>query len=227
MGQKIFVSYSERDTPLVDLALLHLQNRGLLPASAIERVGHQASLSAGDLRGATKQAIESSDVVVVLWTKAAAESKWVNYEIGMADALGKRLVAVAIGDAGVDFPPGIGQSAVVMMPKPRTGSYVLNQSSAGTFFFVLRAESGEVLLRSEQYTSKSAAINGIAAVQANCGKADRLDRRTASNGHFYFTVRAGNHQIIAMSELFPTELAREATLQTVQATGSIATAQDA
>ena len=53
-------------------------------------------ISAGEnFREATRAAISAADTVLVIWSPAAVESKWVNYELGMADALGKELVVVA------------------------------------------------------------------------------------------------------------------------------------
>jgi hypothetical protein len=46
------------------------------------------------IRDTVRKAIEDASSIVVLWTEAAARSANVNYELGMADALGKPIVLV-------------------------------------------------------------------------------------------------------------------------------------
>jgi nucleoside 2-deoxyribosyltransferase len=46
--------------------------------------------------------LESADYVVVLLTERAAESPWVMFEIGAAEALGKRILPILLADLDMD-----------------------------------------------------------------------------------------------------------------------------
>jgi uncharacterized protein YegP (UPF0339 family) len=51
------------------------------------------------------------------------------------------------------------------------GSFVVQKSSNGQYYFVLKAGNGEPIAQSEMYSSKSAAMNGIESVKANAPSA--------------------------------------------------------
>ena len=53
------------------------------------------------------------------------------------------------------------------------GWYELKKNDKGQYSFSLKAGNGEVILRSEQYESKSSAENGIASVQKNSPVSER------------------------------------------------------
>ena len=106
------------------------------------------------------------------------------------------------------------------------GSYELGSNDKGQFSFVLKADNGEVVLRSEQYATKASAENGIQSVQANCGDDARYDRKDASNGQLYFNLKAANHQVIGSSQMYATAAARDAGIASVMANGGTSTVQD-
>ncbi len=58
--------------------------------------------------------------------------------------------------------------------------FELKQSKNGQFYFNLTAANGQVIATSEQYTTRQAAVNGIASVQTNAPKAETEDQ-TAAN----------------------------------------------
>ena len=76
------------------------------------------------------------------------------------------------------------------------GWFELSKSSDNQFRFVLKAGNGETILTSELYTSKASAEKGIASVRSNSPQEERYEKKTASNGKFYFNLKAANHQII-------------------------------
>ena len=90
------------------------------------------------------------------------------------------------------------------------GWYELNKLDNERFHFTLNAENGEVILSSEMYNTRAAAHDGIRSVQCNARNAERYSREIASNGKFYFALRAGNNKIIGISQIYATEAAREA-----------------
>lgn len=99
MARNVFVSYAARDgRARVQRVLDQLRERQVLRGDDLLVVDHGHVAAGEEWRRSTRAAIDAADAVVVLWSDAAAESKWVNYEMAMADALGKHLVVVA--------PPG-------------------------------------------------------------------------------------------------------------------------
>ncbi len=70
------------------------------------------------------------------------------------------------------------------------------------YYFRLKAGNGESVISSEGYTTKKAALNGVAAVQKNCGNDARFEVREAKNGKKYFILKAGNHQEIGRSQMY-------------------------
>jgi uncharacterized protein YegP (UPF0339 family) len=56
------------------------------------------------------------------------------------------------------------------------GTSVVQKSSNGQYFFVLKAGNGERIAQSETYNSKAAALNGIESVKANAPTAPVEDQ---------------------------------------------------
>lgn len=107
------------------------------------------------------------------------------------------------------------------------GSYELGSNDKGQFSFVLKADNGEVVLRSEQYATKASAENGIESVQANCSDDARYDRKVASDGRFYFNLKAANHQVIGTSQMYQAEAGRDAGIGSVKTNGKTTTVKAA
>lgn len=82
------------------------------------------------------------------------------------------------------------------------GWYELTKNDKGQFSFVLKAANAETILRSEQYENLAAAQNGIASVQKNATADERYERKDASDGRFYFNLKAANHQVIGTSQMY-------------------------
>ncbi|MFN7120939.1 MAG: YegP family protein [Hydrogenophaga sp.] len=99
------------------------------------------------------------------------------------------------------------------------GWYELNKNDKGEFSFVLKAANGEVILRSERYESRAAADNGIASVQKNSPVDAAYTHSDASDGRFYFNLKAANHQIIGTSQMYKTVAARHAGMESVRSNG--------
>ena len=56
------------------------------------------------------------------------------------------------------------------------GSFVLQKSANGQYFFVLKAGNGERIAQSETYSSKAAALNGIESIKTNAPTAPTDDQ---------------------------------------------------
>lgn len=106
------------------------------------------------------------------------------------------------------------------------GWYDLSKSANGQFRFVLKAGNSEVILTSEQYTTKSAAKNGIASVQKNSPDDARYVRKVSTNNKPFFNLRAGNHEVIGTSQLYSSEEARDNGIASVKTNGPTETIKD-
>ncbi|NIF49414.1 DUF1508 domain-containing protein [Enterobacter sp. Ap-1006] len=107
-----------------------------------------------------------------------------------------------------------------------SGWFELSKSSDGQFKFVLKAGNGEVVLTSELYKTRASADNGIASVRTNSPLEERYDKKIASNGKFYFNLKAGNHQVIGTSQMYATEQSRDKGIASVKNNGGTETVKD-
>lgn len=105
-------------------------------------------------------------------------------------------------------------------------SYEIHKTGNGQFNFVLKAENDQVILRSEQYESKTSAQNGIASVQANSSHDEGYEKKDSSDGRSYFNLKAANHQIIGTSQMYASAQARDAGISSVKENGPTATIED-
>lgn len=99
------------------------------------------------------------------------------------------------------------------------GKFELKVAKNGKFHFNLLAGNGQIILSSEMYESKSAAENGIASVQKNAADDARYDRLTSKAGDPYFTLKAGNHQVIGQSEMYKSTASMENGIESVKKNG--------
>ena len=107
------------------------------------------------------------------------------------------------------------------------GWYEISKNDKGQFSFTLKAANAQVILRSEQYESKTSATSGIASVQKNSPLDDRYDLKTASDGRPFFNLRAGNNQVIGTSQMYSSESARATGVESVKTNGPSADVRDA
>ncbi len=80
--------------------------------------------------------------------------------------------------------------------------YELKKIASGKFLFNLKAANGQVILTSQAYEDKGGAMNGIESVRRNANSATNFDRKVATNGQPFFTLKAGNSEVIGKSELY-------------------------
>ncbi len=106
------------------------------------------------------------------------------------------------------------------------GKFVIKKDASNQFRFNLKAGNGEVILKSEGYTTKSACENGITSVRTNAVDQTRYDRKTASDGSPYFNLRAGNNQVIGTSEMYSSVAAMEGGITSVTNNAIDATVED-
>jgi uncharacterized protein YegP (UPF0339 family) len=107
-----------------------------------------------------------------------------------------------------------------------SGWYELNKSTDDQFHFILKARNGETILTSERYTTKVAAQNGIASVQANSPLDARYENKLSSNGKHFFNLKAANHQVIGTSQMYVSTQSRDVGAASVMANGITKTVKD-
>ncbi len=95
------------------------------------------------------------------------------------------------------------------------GKFELKQLKNEQYLFNLKASNGQIILTSEQYKSKSGALNGIESVRKNAPEEGQYETKTASNGEPYFVLKAKNHEIIGKSETYSSDAALKNGIQSV------------
>lgn len=94
------------------------------------------------------------------------------------------------------------------------GKFVLTKGKSGQFHFSLKASNGQVILSSEMYTTKAAALAGIESVRKNAKEDGRYERKQAKSGPM-FNLKATNGQVIGTSEVYSSEASRDAGIESV------------
>ena len=102
MSETIFLSYAKQDRRLVAAAQRALRKNGILGGDDKVIVGPHQQLKRGatNVRKTIKDQISSASTVVIITSDNSANSVWVNYEAGMAAALGKPIVLIGKKGSG-------------------------------------------------------------------------------------------------------------------------------
>ena len=79
----------------------------------------------------------------------------------------------------------------------------------GEYYFHLLAANGQIILASEMYKAKASALNGIESVKKNASNDAHYERLTSKNGKHYFTLKAGNHEVIGQSQMYESAESRD------------------
>lgn len=94
------------------------------------------------------------------------------------------------------------------------------------YFFRLRANNGQITLKSQGYAQKSSAKNGIESVRKNVAREGGVERFEGKNGKHYFRVMAKNKQIVASSEGYESARGAAGGITSVKKTAESATIED-
>lgn len=109
-------------------------------------------------------------------------------------------------------------TAVSLLPQPQTAQFELFIGQNDKHYFRLRDDSGQILLTSQGYRTGQGCENGIDSVKKNVLLTDRFEQKMAADGRFYFVLLAGNHQVIAVSQMFDSEEERQTAIAAVTET---------
>jgi uncharacterized protein YegP (UPF0339 family) len=96
------------------------------------------------------------------------------------------------------------------------GKFAVTQNDKGQFHFSLKAANGQIILSSQEYSSKAACDNGIESVRKNSADDSHFERKVAKDGRPYFNLKAANAQIIGTSQMYSSEDAMENGIASVK-----------
>lgn len=107
------------------------------------------------------------------------------------------------------------------------GLYVIRDSQDGRYSFTLHADNGQVILRSEAYPTKPAALDGVAACKEHAANdAHYLRHPPAANEQSFFTLQTRSHEVIGNSEMYVSEAGREVGISSCKRHGPTAPTRD-
>lgn len=95
------------------------------------------------------------------------------------------------------------------------GKFTITTGKDGKSYFSLKAGNGEVILQSQGYASLDSCKNGIESVRKNSQDTKRFEKKTATNGTFFFVLSATNGQTIGKSQMYKTEKGRNNGIDSV------------
>lgn len=106
------------------------------------------------------------------------------------------------------------------------GKFVISKRKNDEFQFNLKADNGQTLLMSEGYKTKTNCDNGVESVRRNSSDDSKYERKIATNGKFYFNLKATNGQVIGTSEMYESEQNREEGIASVKSNAPEASVED-
>ncbi|KKO91507.1 MULTISPECIES: YegP family protein [Sphingobacterium] len=106
------------------------------------------------------------------------------------------------------------------------GKFEVKTRKNGEFQFNLKAGNGQVILSSEGYTTKANCLNGVESVKKNAQDDNKFDRKTSTNGKYYFNLKASNGQIIGSSEMYESASGMENGIESVKKNAPEATVEE-
>ena len=104
--------------------------------------------------------------------------------------------------------------------------FTLFKASNSQFYFNLKSGNNEKVFQSEGYIFKSSCESGISSVKQNAPYDSRYEKKKASNGQYYFVLKALNGQIICTSEIYLTEQSRDNGINVVKSIAPSAPTED-
>jgi hypothetical protein len=116
-SETIFISYAIGDSSRIQSVISELRTRGLVGETDKITKPETVFVPGASIRGALREAIEAASKVVLVWSDAAADSQRVNYEAGMAEALGKPILLVVSKGKAKRIPANLSDIQVVELQK--------------------------------------------------------------------------------------------------------------
>jgi len=95
------------------------------------------------------------------------------------------------------------------------GKFEVKTGKTGKVRFNLKASNGQIILTSEAYDARPAAVKGIESVRKNSQNDARFERKTAKDGSPYFVLKAANGEPIGKSEMYKSKSSMENGIKSV------------
>lgn len=105
-------------------------------------------------------------------------------------------------------------------------TFELQTATNDQVYFSLIASNGETVGRSETYTTKDSALNGVASVKTHAPHDDLYDVKEGRDGKFYLALKATNHEIILQGQGYSTESNARAGIGAIKRAASEAQVDD-
>jgi hypothetical protein len=92
--ESVFISYASSDKSRINSVIEELKSKGVIAED--DKIVYTTDVfsSESGIREKVRKAIAAASKVVVVWSEEGADSEWVNYETGMAEALEKPIFMV-------------------------------------------------------------------------------------------------------------------------------------
>lgn len=94
--------------------------------------------------------------------------------------------------------------------------FEIRQNKNSEYYYVLKARNGEVILTGEGYSTKASCENTIESVRKNSFYEERFNKLYSKDGKSYFTLKAGNGQIIGKSRYYNSVASRDNGIESVR-----------
>jgi len=94
--------------------------------------------------------------------------------------------------------------------------YLLSKSYNGQYWWVLKADNGQTLIKSEMYNYKLSCKTGIASSKSSI-EDKNFKKYGSTYNSYYFNQIADNGQVLGTSEMYTTSSNRDAGIESVKA----------
>jgi uncharacterized protein len=95
------------------------------------------------------------------------------------------------------------------------GKFIISEGRDSQYHFQMLGANGQVVLKSDSYSSKKECENGIQSVIENAALPENFKRKQNSSGAYYFILTGRNGKAIGKSELYASEVGRESGIFSV------------
>ena len=113
MSRKVFVSFSRKDKRVADSVSKQLRKAG------VEVVSGAGRTKDAGIKLHVSDSIKDSDEVIAIVSKNSAHSSWLNFEVGVAAGLGKKLTPILVGVDSRELSPVLRSVRAVNLAKFR------------------------------------------------------------------------------------------------------------
>jgi uncharacterized protein YegP (UPF0339 family) len=107
-----------------------------------------------------------------------------------------------------------------------SGKYEIFIGKDQQFYYHLKAANGEIILASEGYTQKHNAEKAIESVRVNSQFDGNFVDKIAQDERFYFVLRADNHEVIGISQMYHSKQSSDTGKESVKTNGLVSSVFD-